>query len=77
MKRFIQGILFISLLLPIIEGILSLFNQIIKHFCTYIAVKTYNLEQSIEEKEETTFNNPIGFQSTSIIKDCEDEDEGE
>ena len=76
MKKFIQGILFISLLLPIIEGILSLFNQIIKYFCTYIAVKTYNLEKSIEEKEETS-NNPIGFQSPPIIEDYEDEDEGE
>lgn len=76
MKKFIQGILFISLLLPIIEGILSLFNQIIKYFCTYIAVKTYNLEKSIEEKEETS-NNPIGFQPPPIIEDYEDEDEGE
>lgn len=76
MKKFIQGILFISLLLPIMEGILSLFNQIIKHSCTYIAVKTYNLEKSIEEKEETS-NNPIGFQPPLTIEDYEGENEGE
>ena len=50
--------------------------QIIKHFCTYITVKTYNLEKSIEEKEETS-NNPIGFQPPLTIEDYEGEDEGE
>lgn len=76
MKKFIQGILFISVLLPIIEGILSLFNQMIKHFCTYIATKTYNLEKSIEEEKETS-NNLIGFQPPPIIEDYEDEYEGD
>lgn len=65
MKNFLQGIIFISLLLPMIEGILSLFNQIIKHICTFIAVKTYGLEQSINKEEEET-HNPIGFQPPPI-----------
>lgn len=72
MKDFFKGVLFISLILPIINGISSIFCQFVEYICTKIAVKTAEI-QSIEENEN---KNPIGF---ACINDEDEEDihEGE
>lgn len=77
MKNFIKGILFIALIIPIIDNVLAIVSQLTKHFCTWIAVKTYDLEKQIaeaEEKPQQTF--AMGFQAPSNDK-YYDEDEEE
>jgi len=64
MLYFCLGMLVIMVVEPIIEGLISLYNQSIKHICTIIAVKTYKLENSIEEEAEV-HTNAIGFQVDS------------
>lgn len=77
MKKFIQGILFISLLYPLLQSLINLINQLTEHFCTCIAVKTVEVKRTLEE-EDYPLANPIGFQIPSHSDDEEDyEDEGE
>ena len=73
MKNFIKGIFFISLLLPILNGIISIYNYIIDFICTHIAYKTFEIQKKItpEEKIETY---AIGFQAPL---NSYDDDEGE
>lgn len=64
MKDFLTGVIFISLALPCIEGIVTVFNQGLECICTRIAVKTYELKKTLqEEPEEET--RVIGFQVPS------------
>lgn len=76
-KDFIKGALFIVLLIPIIENFTVILEQLTKHFCTWIAVKTYKLEESIQKKEggEQTF--AIGFQAPSALEEEYNEEEDE
>ena len=60
MKRFIQGILFITLLIPLLDNILSLTNQLTELWCTKIALKSYNYKKLMIEEEETA-TSAIGF----------------
>lgn len=77
MKNFIKGALFIALIIPIIENLLAIMQQLTKHFCTWVAVKTYNLEQSIAQEEELQQTFAIGFQAPSNDEDYDEEEEGE
>jgi hypothetical protein len=74
MKDFLKGAVFMSIILPIISGLVSLFNQAIDFFCTAIAVKTANLQTKLPQEPEST--NVIGFQMPEEYY-YKDEDEGE
>lgn len=76
MIDFILGIFFISYLIPFLDGLQGLFTQAIKHACTWIAVRTYKLEQQIQEPQEVQ-TNVIGFQIPSTTEEeyYEEEDE--
>lgn len=76
MLYFCLGMLAILIVEPIIEGLIGLFNQIIKHVCTIIAVKTYKLENMIQEEPEV-HTNVIGFQVDSNKEDYYEEEEEE
>ena len=52
MKNFFKGIIFISLFLPIVDGIVSLYNQIVEFLCLKIAAKSYAIKKSIEDEEQ-------------------------
>lgn len=45
MKNFIKGMLFVAAIIPLIDGFLGLFNQILEYVCSKIAVATYNLKK--------------------------------
>ena len=74
MLYFCLGMLAILIVEPIIEGLIGLFNQIRKHVCTIIAVKTYKLESMIQEEPEV-HTNVIGFQVDSNEEDYYEEEE--
>ena len=79
MKKFLQGIIFISFIIPILDALLSLFNQYIKYLATSIAVDTYKLEQQIKTEDDEV-KEAIGFRIDSVDVEEEDEcddDEGE
>ncbi len=72
MKDFFKGVIFISLLIPLIEGIISLYQQTMEFLCAKIAIKTYEIQKTItNEKEEEIETNAIGFTIQSY------DDEGE
>ena len=80
MKKFLQGIIFISFIIPILDALLSLFNQYIKYLATSIAVDTYKLEQQIKTEEDDEVKEAIGFRIDNVDVEEEDEyddDEGE
>ena len=76
MKRFIQGILFIVLLYPLLQSIINIVSQLTEHLCTCIAVKTVEVKKTLED-EDLPLANPIGFQMPSHPEEDEDYDEGE
>ena len=79
MKRFIQGILFIVLLYPLLQSIIIIVSQITEHLCSCIAVNTVEVKKTLEE-EDLPLANPIGFQIPSHPEedeDYDDDDEGE
>lgn len=79
MKKFLQGIIFISFIIPILDALLSLFNQYIKYLATSIAVDTYKLEQQIKTEDDEV-KEAIGFRIDNVDVEEEDEyddDEGE
>lgn len=76
MKDFFRGVIFISLLIPLIEGIVSLYRQAIEFFCIKIAAKTYEVQQTIATDEDKSETNVIGFTVKSEEVESYD-DEGE
>ena len=76
MKDFFRGVIFISLLIPLIEGIVSLYRQAIEFFCVKIAAKTYEVQQTIATDEDKSETNVIGFTVKSEEVESYD-DEGE
>lgn len=74
MKRFIQGMVFMSVMLPIFDAFSNIIAQLTKHACTAIAVKTYELEKSIPQDEPEYCTNAIGFQVDDPV-DYEEEDD--
>jgi len=67
MKNFLYGIFFISIVYPIINGIIVLFSQGIEYLCTCIAVKTAKKQMELpqQEEEEPISTQCIGFQVPS------------
>lgn len=78
MKNFFKGIIFISLFLPIVDGIISLYNQLVEFICVKIAAKSYAIKKTIqsEEEQEPVETQVIGFQVPNEIYE-DDDDEGE
>lgn len=74
MKNFFKGFLVALLLIPISDGLISIFNQFVQYVCTKIAVDTVELKSLIEDEvsEEQTF--AIGFQAPSIEEEYEEEE---
>lgn len=62
MKNFIKGSLFVLVLLPLIEGLFNLYEQIIQLFCTKIAVKTYKLQSELPSEEPNQQTFAMGFE---------------
>jgi hypothetical protein len=77
MKDFLKGALFISVFLPIVSGVISLFNQFIEYLCTCIAVKTYEIQKDLVQPEGQEVQNVIGFQIPSNDYYDDDDYEGE
>ena len=77
MKNFIKGSLFVLLIIPIIDCIITILQQLSQHICTLIAKETYNVKKNIEEEEEDCGNGiAIGFQASQDLEEYEeDEDE--
>lgn len=64
MKNFIKGMLFVAAIIPLIDGFLGLFNQILEYVCSKIAVATYNLKRDIkteDDDEEPQTTQVMGF----------------
>ncbi len=63
MKNFIKGMLFVAAIIPLIDGFLGLFNQILEYVCSKIAVGTYNLKKGLldEDDEEDESSHVVGF----------------
>lgn len=79
MKNFIEGILFISFIIPFLENILTVIAQAVEWLCTKIAVSTYNLKKSIGQVEEAPASNThaIGFRIPEVEEEEIQEDEEE
>ena len=78
MKNFIKGSLFVLLIIPIVDCIITILQQLSQHICTLIAKETYNVKKNIEEEEEEDSGNgiAIGFQTSQDLEEYEeDEDE--
>lgn len=75
MTEFFYGVLFIALGLPLIEGVVSLYSQIINHICTSIAFRTQKKQKKIENEESKESTFAIGFQVPSNEEYYEDEDD--
>lgn len=77
MKNFIEGIVFIVIIVPFLEGIVSIINQAIECICTKIAVITYKMKQQITE-DVPQQTRVIGFQAPeNEIIDYDDDQEEE
>lgn len=77
MKNFLKGILFITLLLPIIDGIIEVVKALSDLYCTRIAQKIYAIKKEIEEdmEPEEPLHNAIGFHAPIHRSDEIDEEE--
>ena len=76
MKNFIKGSLFVLLIIPIIDCIITILQQLSQHICTLIAKETYNVKKDIEEGEDCGNGIAIGFQASQDLEEYEeDEDE--
>ena len=74
MQNFIEGIIFIIIIIPFLEGIMSIINQYAEYICTRIAVCTVHLKQTITE--EVTEETPvIGFHIDTDDIDNDQEEE--
>ena len=74
MTEFFYGVLFIALGLPLIEGIVSLYSQIINHICVSISCKTKKKQEQLGS-EETQSTNVIGFQIPDEDYEYDEDDE--
>lgn len=72
MVYFIFGIFFITLIMPLVDGMISLYNQYMEYRCTKIAAKTYTIKKEISDDDNEQQVAAIGFQIPS-----EEEDEGD
>ena len=76
MKNFIKGSLFVLLIIPIIDCIITILQQLSQHICTLIAKETYNVKKDIEEEKDCGNGIAIGFQASQDLEEYEeDEDE--
>ena len=60
MTEFFYGVLFVALGLPLIEGIVSLYSQIINHICVSISCKTKKKQEQLGSEDKPSTK--IGFQ---------------
>ena len=75
MKNFIKGSLFVLLIIPIVDCIITILQQLSQHICTLIAKETYNVKKDIEEGDCSN-SIAIGFQASQDLEEYEeDEDE--
>lgn len=75
MKNFIKGSLFVLLIIPIVDCIITILQQLSQHICTLIAKETYNVKKDIEEEDRSN-GVAIGFQTSQDLEEYEeDEDE--
>lgn len=75
MKNFIKGSLFILLAIPLIEGLVNLFQTLIEFLSVRIAAKTYKIQKTLQEEEnqeEHTY--AIGFRMPDN-EEYDDDDE--
>ena len=79
MKKFVGGLLFALVGLPVLDDLVTMFSNYVELNSCKIAKKIYAIKKQIEqnfpeEQEET--REPVGFQYTPIeIDDEEDEEE--
>lgn len=77
MKNFIKGMLFVAAIIPLIDGFLGLFNQILEYVCSKIAVATYNLKKGLldeDGEEDNETSHVVGFALPQIeAKPAEEE----
>ena len=77
MKNFVKGSLFILLIIPLIEGLVNLFQTLIEFLSVRIAAKTYKIQKTLQEEEnqeqESTY--AIGFRMPDSEDYYDDDDE--
>ena len=72
MKNFIKGSLFVLLIIPIVDCIITILQQLSQHICTLIAKETYNVKKDIEE-EDCNNGVAIGFQTSQDLEEYEED----
>ena len=63
---FISGIIFISLIIPLIENIVSILSTITEYVTYIYAAKIFKIKQQLNLDQEEQHKNPIGFQTEAI-----------
>lgn len=74
MKNFIKGSLFVLLIIPIVDCIITILQQLSQHICTLIAKETYNVKKDIEE-EDCSNGVAIGFQTSQDLEEYEEDED--
>lgn len=78
MKDFLKGFALCAVVIPLIDGAITLYNQLIEYTATKVAVKTYALKKDLEEEEQKTDQGcAIGFSLPAEEEYYEDEDDEE
>ncbi len=74
MKNFLKGIFLVALVLPLIDGLTSIFNQAVEYICMKIASKTVEIQKTIAEQasQEEVCTNVVGFQVPNPIEEEEE-----
>jgi Mg2+/Co2+ transporter CorB len=65
--------LFISVVIPVLNGLLSILDSLIRYWCTIFAVKANQEEQKLVSQEES-YSNVIGFQYQDPAEEDYDEE---
>lgn len=65
---FILGIVFIYVIIPIVDNLLTIFSTWTEYISYIYAAKVFKIKQelNIEEEEEEQHHNPIGFATDAI-----------
>jgi hypothetical protein len=77
MKNFLQGACFIAVILPLIDGLTTLFSYLVQYLSTCLAVAAKNKAATCESEAEPYETSVIGFQMPDDEEYYEDDEEEE
>jgi len=80
MFLFISGIIFATVVLPLLKNFMTIMAQLTEVICAKLAIFVYQCNKQLEEGEEEEKSNPIGFACSSVpvsaaVQEEEDWDE--